>query len=103
MYTIGPARVKYLLPYFPDNLPLIGAITDRVTEYGNIKSPVIRGLYSKISCKKNGSRILSSKRDGGLGILSIKRILNQPGDEFDVDYNDTTFTAMVKIVDRALA
>ena len=53
--------------------------------------------------KKNGSRILSSKRDGGLGILSIKRILNQPGDEFDVDYNDTTFTAMVKIVDRALA
>ena len=36
------------------------------------------------------------------GILSIKRILNQPGDEFDVDYNDTTFTAMVKIVDRAL-
>ena len=58
MYTIGPARVKYLLPYFPDNLPLIGAITDRVTEYGNIKSPVIRGLYSKISCKKNGSRIL---------------------------------------------
>ena len=32
----------------------------------------------------------------------IKRILNQPGDEFDVDYNDTTFTAMVKIVDRAL-
>ena len=52
--------------------------------------------------KKNGSRILSSKRDGGLGILSIKRILNQPGDEFDVDYNDTTFTAMVKIVDRAL-
>ena len=29
--------------------------------------------------KKNGSRILSSKRDGGLGILSIKRILNQAG------------------------
>ena len=50
---------------------------------------------------KRGSRILSSKRDSGLGILSIKRILNQPGDEFDVDYNDTTFSAMVKIVDRA--
>lgn len=52
--------------------------------------------------RKKGSRILSSKRDGGLGILSIRRILNQPGDEFDVDYNDTTFTAMVKIVDRAM-
>lgn len=52
--------------------------------------------------KKRGGRILSSKKDGGLGILSIRRILNQPGDEFDVDYNDTAFTAMVKIVDRLM-
>lgn len=52
--------------------------------------------------KKSEGRILSSKKDGGLGILSIRRILSQPGDEFDVDYNDNTFTAMVKIVDRAM-
>lgn len=52
--------------------------------------------------RNSGGKLLSSKRDGGLGILSIRRILNQPGDEFDVDYNDATFTAMVKIVDRAM-
>ncbi|MBS5062614.1 MAG: sensor histidine kinase [Hungatella hathewayi] len=40
---------------------------------------------------------LSTKPDGGLGLLSVRRILNQPGDEFDIDYNDTMFTAMVKI------
>ncbi len=40
---------------------------------------------------------LSTKQDGGLGLLSIRRLLNQPGDEFDIDYTDTMFTAMVKI------
>lgn len=52
--------------------------------------------------KQSGGKILSSKKDGGLGFLSIRRILNHPGDEFDVDYNNTTFTAMVKIVDRVI-
>lgn len=40
---------------------------------------------------------LSTKQEGGLGLLSVRRILNQPGDEFDIDYSDTMFTAMVKI------
>lgn len=53
--------------------------------------------------KQSGGKILSSKKDGGLGMLSIRRILSHPGDEFDVDYDGKTFTAMVKIVDRALA
>lgn len=53
--------------------------------------------------RQNGGKILSSKKDGGLGMLSIRRILNQPGDEFDVDYDERTFTAMVRIVDRAMA
>lgn len=52
--------------------------------------------------KQSGGKILSSKKDGGLGMLSIRRILGHPGDEFDVDYDDKMFTAMVKIVDRAL-
>lgn len=52
--------------------------------------------------KQSGGKILSSKKDGGLGMLSIRRILNRPGDEFDVCYNENTFTAMVKIVDRTL-
>jgi len=51
--------------------------------------------------KESGGRLLSSKQDGGLGFLSIRRILNQPGDDFDVCFNDTTFTAMVNIMDRS--
>ncbi len=53
--------------------------------------------------RQNGEKLLSSKKDGGLGLLSIRRILNQPGDEFDVDYDGKVFTAMVKIVDRTQA
>ena len=30
-------------------------------------------------------------------MLSIQRILNRPEDEFDVYFNDDTFTAMVRI------
>lgn len=51
--------------------------------------------------KESGGKLLSSKQDGGLGLLSIRRILNRPGDDFDVCFNDTTFTAMVNIMDRS--
>ncbi|MEE1086282.1 MAG: GHKL domain-containing protein [Schaedlerella sp.] len=47
-------------------------------------------------------KLLSSKKSGGLGILSIKKVLNHPGDEFDIDYNENTFTAMVKMMSRTL-
>ena len=57
-YTIGPAIVKYLLPYLPDSLPLIGAINESVTEYGKINIPVTNALYFRISCKKKGNKIL---------------------------------------------
>lgn len=50
--------------------------------------------------RQSGGKLISRKRDGGLGILSIRRILNQEGDEFDVDYNEGTFTAMVRIGGR---
>lgn len=52
--------------------------------------------------RQSGGKILSSKKDGGLGMMSVRRILNRPGDEFDVDYNEDTFTAMVKLVDRTM-
>lgn len=52
--------------------------------------------------KQSGGKILSSKKDGGLGMMSIRRILSRPGDEFDVCYNENTFTAMVKIMDRTI-
>lgn len=47
-----------------------------------------------------GGKLKSSKKDGGLGILSIKKILNHPNDEFEFDYTNDTFTAMVKIMSR---
>ncbi len=51
--------------------------------------------------RESGGKLLSSKQDGGLGLLSIRRILNRPGDDFDVCFNDITFTAMVNIMDRS--
>lgn len=44
--------------------------------------------------------LLSTKKDGGLGMLSIRRSLNRSEDEFDVDYDGKLFTVMVKIGDR---
>lgn len=57
---------------------------------------LVENAYNGKIHEKNG-KILSSKKDGGLGMLSIQRILNRPGDEFDVYFNDDTFTAMVQI------
>jgi len=51
--------------------------------------------------KESGGKLLSSKQDGGLGLLSIRRILNRPGDDFDVYFNETIFTAMVNIMGRS--
>ena len=57
---------------------------------------LVENAYNGSIQEKNGN-ILSSKKDGGLGMLSIQRILNRPGDEFDVYFNDDTFTSMVRI------
>ena len=57
---------------------------------------LVENAYNGSIQEKNG-KILSSKKDGGLGMLSIQHILNRPGDEFDVYFNDDTFTAMVQI------
>ena len=57
---------------------------------------LVENAYNGKIQEKNG-KILSSKKDGGLGMLSIQRILNRPEDEFDVYFNDDTFTSMVRI------
>ena len=57
---------------------------------------LVENAYNGTIHEKNG-KILSSKKDGGLGMLSIQRILNRPKDEFDIYFNDNTFTAMVRI------
>lgn len=50
--------------------------------------------------REHNGKLLSSKKSGGLGILSIKKVLNHPNDEFEIDYNEKTFTAMVKMTSR---
>lgn len=57
---------------------------------------LVENAYHGTIHEKNG-KILSSKKDGGLGMLSIQRILNRPEDEFDIYFNNNTFTAMVRI------
>ena len=53
--------------------------------------------------RRDGGAFLSRKRDGGLGMVSIRRILDREGDCFDVCYDADTFTAMVDIADRSTA
>ena len=50
--------------------------------------------------KEKEGKILSSKKNGGLGLLSVRRVLNQPGDDLDIVYTENTFTAMVKMMSR---
>ena len=51
IYTVGPARVKCRPPYLPARFPLIGAITDSVTEYGKINKPALKASNCNISIK----------------------------------------------------
>lgn len=50
--------------------------------------------------KKSGTYYASTKRSGGLGLVSIQRLLHMPGDDFDVCATPDRFAAMVKIMDR---
>lgn len=50
--------------------------------------------------RKSGDRILSSKKEGGLGLFSIRRMLNQSGDDLELYYNENIFTAMVRLEGR---
>lgn len=60
---------------------------------------LIENKYNGQIKEKNG-KLYSKKRDGGLGIISIKRILSGPGDDFEFYYDDNTFSAMVTIEER---
>ena len=50
--------------------------------------------------KKQQGRLLSTKKDGGLGMLSVGRLLDHPGDDFDYYENGEVFTAMVYLAGR---
>lgn len=50
--------------------------------------------------KKQGGRLLTTKPDGGLGMLSIRRLLDQPGDDFDYYEKNGVFSAMIYLAER---
>ncbi len=53
--------------------------------------------------RKIGGELLSRKQEGGLGLLSIRRTLRCPGDDFEVSYSNSVFTAMATIAARDLS
>ncbi|MEA4993391.1 MAG: GHKL domain-containing protein [Oscillibacter sp.] len=53
--------------------------------------------------RKIGGELLSRKQEGGLGLLSIRRTLSCPGDDFEVSYSNSVFTAMATIAARDLS
>lgn len=53
--------------------------------------------------RKMGGELLSRKQEGGLGLLSIRRTLSCPGDDFEVSYTDSVFTSMATIAARSLS
>lgn len=50
--------------------------------------------------RKIGGELLSRKHEGGLGLLSIRRTLSCPGDNFEVFYSKAAFTAIAIIAPR---
>ncbi len=50
--------------------------------------------------KREDDRLLSTKKDGGLGMISIRRLLEDPKDDFDYYDKGDTFTAMVYLSPR---
>ena len=46
------------------------------------------------------TKLLTTKKSGGLGMLSIKRILDNPDDDFDFYYDDDIFVSMVYLRHR---
>ena len=51
---------------------------------------------------RNGARIISRKRNGGIGLLSVQRITDAEGNDFDFTFDDHAFTAMVTISAKSL-
>ena len=57
---------------------------------------MVENSYDGHINKRNGN-LVSRKKDGGLGLISIKRLLSKPGNDIEVNYDDNTFTVMIKI------
>lgn len=50
--------------------------------------------------KREMGRLLSTKKDGGLGMESLRRLIDHPGDDLDYYANGEVFTSMVYLAER---
>jgi sensor histidine kinase regulating citrate/malate metabolism len=50
--------------------------------------------------RKNEGNMLSRKKNGGLGLSSIRRIASHPGDEVHIHHTGDTFTVIVSLMER---
>ena len=60
---------------------------------------MVRNRFNGI-VRKRDNLLLSTKTRGGLGMTSIRRLLDRPKDDFDYYYDEDTFTAMVYLEPR---
>ena len=60
---------------------------------------MVRNRYDGV-VRKRDNLLLSTKKNGGLGMISIRRLLDHPKDDFDFYYDGDTFTAMVYLAER---
>lgn len=68
------------------------------SEEGALRIMVENSFSGKL--RQQNGRLLSTKADGGLGMISIRRLLDHPKDDFDYYVNEDTFTAMIYLADR---
>lgn len=55
---------------------------------------MLKNCYNGV-LRLKGNSLLSTKKNGGLGMLSIQRLIRGPHDDFDYYYDKDTFAAMV--------
>lgn len=68
------------------------------SEEGALRIMVENHFNGKL--RRLNGRLLSTKSDGGLGMISVQRLLDNPRDDFDYYENGDTFTAMVYLAER---
>ncbi len=60
---------------------------------------MVQNRYNGI-VRRRDNLLLSTKMNGGLGMLSVRRLLDHPEDDLDYYYDGTTFTSMVYLAAR---
>lgn len=61
---------------------------------------VMENSFDGTVIKKNGE-VISRKYNGGLGLVGVRRLMGQPGNDIEISYTDTVFTVMVTLSAQA--